>query len=529
MAAIGCADPVILVTRDNDDFNIPEPEYDEEGDYIWSDGAYYMSIHQVKKPLDLGWTLRKVHILDEEEAENVNSLDEVPDSTWFTNRHAKRRLTAEELARGPGTGSPPTEPFTIVRGKELGASAGFVGKDQQGRLLFVKFDPRQNIGMGTNADVIGSKFLHAAGYNVPAYYTVTIDPNTLVLSPEAKIPGKYKVKRPMTQEDLVSLLKKAPKDSDGNIIAGASMGLPGKPKGPFKYEGVRADDPNDTVLHDNRRELRGLGLIMAWLNNTDARRGNTLDMYVEEEGRKFLRHYIIDFSGALGSEALGPKQVTDGHEYFIDPEIISLSTAAFGVWVKPWEVKDPEQFASVGLFESETFEPESWRGDYANPAFEGMTSRDAFWAATIITSFTDDEIKTIVNTGYFPDPRAGAYLARVLGQRRDTIGRYWFDVERINPLTGFSVERSADGTNRLRFVDLGVERGYADKKATLYRYRINSADFLVTREAQIPLPRILLRAKVVIETRRAPKAWGRPVSLLIDPVGGEPAVVKVSR
>jgi crotonobetainyl-CoA:carnitine CoA-transferase CaiB-like acyl-CoA transferase len=31
----------------------------------------------------------------------VNALDEVPDSTWFTNRHARHRLSPAALALGP--------------------------------------------------------------------------------------------------------------------------------------------------------------------------------------------------------------------------------------------------------------------------------------------------------------------------------------------------------------------------------------------------------------------------------------------
>src|SRR5688572_21740309 len=36
-------------------------------------------------------------------AVNVNTLDEVPDSSWFTNRIGRRPMTAAEIARGPDT------------------------------------------------------------------------------------------------------------------------------------------------------------------------------------------------------------------------------------------------------------------------------------------------------------------------------------------------------------------------------------------------------------------------------------------
>ena len=56
------------------------------------------------------------------EATNINTLDEVPDSTWFTNRHGVRRLSVAELARGPNrdAGPDPRTVWTIVGGKQGG-------------------------------------------------------------------------------------------------------------------------------------------------------------------------------------------------------------------------------------------------------------------------------------------------------------------------------------------------------------------------------------------------------------------------
>ena len=34
-------------------------------------------------------------------AQNLNTIDEVPDSSWFTNRVGTRPLTIDELVRGP--------------------------------------------------------------------------------------------------------------------------------------------------------------------------------------------------------------------------------------------------------------------------------------------------------------------------------------------------------------------------------------------------------------------------------------------
>ena len=38
---------------------------------------------------------------------NVNTLDEVPDSSWFTNRLGTRVMTADEVETGPVAGTGP--------------------------------------------------------------------------------------------------------------------------------------------------------------------------------------------------------------------------------------------------------------------------------------------------------------------------------------------------------------------------------------------------------------------------------------
>src|SRR4030095_4248919 len=40
-------------------------------------------------------------------AKNINTIDEVPDSNWFTNRIGTTTVSIEELVRGPNFGTPP--------------------------------------------------------------------------------------------------------------------------------------------------------------------------------------------------------------------------------------------------------------------------------------------------------------------------------------------------------------------------------------------------------------------------------------
>lgn len=71
-----------------------------------------------------------------DEAHDVNSLDEVPNSSWFTNRLGLFALTPEEVARGPGDGNGPDRsgPWTVVRAKTEGVTPG---ERQWGRCLLV--------------------------------------------------------------------------------------------------------------------------------------------------------------------------------------------------------------------------------------------------------------------------------------------------------------------------------------------------------------------------------------------------------
>src|SRR5262249_597231 len=92
------------------------------------------------------------------EARGVNSLGDVPNNAFFTNRHATRRMTKEELQRGPGSEAAPVAPYQIVGGKTEGITPGFRMRDAKGRLYFVKPDPITNPEMATAADVIGSHF-----------------------------------------------------------------------------------------------------------------------------------------------------------------------------------------------------------------------------------------------------------------------------------------------------------------------------------------------------------------------------------
>ena len=91
------------------------------------------------------------------DAANVNTLGEVPNSSWFMNRMSRQVMTIDELIRGPNQGDGPnmSEPWIITGGKTEGVTPGFTIRDAEGDLYFIKFDPLYWSQMATSAEVIG--------------------------------------------------------------------------------------------------------------------------------------------------------------------------------------------------------------------------------------------------------------------------------------------------------------------------------------------------------------------------------------
>ena len=78
------------IGQDDDTSNIPAPKRRTLSDY------YDFIENTFGKPGDDS----------KRRAGNINTLGEVPDSSWFTNRHGKSPMSLEDLARGPDTGGP---------------------------------------------------------------------------------------------------------------------------------------------------------------------------------------------------------------------------------------------------------------------------------------------------------------------------------------------------------------------------------------------------------------------------------------
>ena len=374
----------------------------------------------------------------------VNSLDEVPDSTWFTNRIGVRDLTPDEIRRGPTTIDSPElyEPWTVLRTKPGGSEVGFVIRDARGVKWLLKFDPLGYPEQETAAHVIVDRLLWACGYNTTEDFVVEVRRDQLVLAPDAFVEEDSGHKTKLDRAGLNSRLAKIDPDGKNAIRALASRWLPGKPLGGHPAEGVREDDPNDLIPHQLRRDLRGLYTIAAWLDHVDMQESNFIDLYVADPvdpKRHYLEHYMIDFGKSLGVMATTGGDPRRGFNYVIDLADMTRSLITAGTLERAWERREPPPpLRGVGLFDAASFDPGNWTQD--SPAYVPFLTADRydkFWAAKIVMRFTPAQIRAAVDAGRYSDPRAAQYITDTLIARQRATGAYWF--RRVNPLDRFTI------------------------------------------------------------------------------------------
>ena len=389
-------------------------------------------------------------------AANINTIDEVPDSSWFTNRILARPLSIEEAVRGPLTiNGPAPGPLTVIRTKSEGAAPGFTAKDTAGETWFVALDPKSNPEAASAAAVVAMRIFWALGYYQAEYYISSFRPEQLQIDKDAKFePVSGKV-RALRMQDLEPVLARGARNADGSYRILASRLLPGKILGGFKYYGTRSDDPNDVIPHEQRRELRALRVFAAWTNLVDVKALNTMDTLITENGQARVRHYLLDVGSTFGIGANGPHDWIEGYEYLFQKDKALKRMATLGFYLQPWQTVDYNENREIGRFEGDRFDPLTWHSRVPAAALLRARDDDTFWAARRVMAFSDSMIRALAKTGKYSDPAAENLLAETLIKRRDKIGQAYFT--RINPLVDFAL----DGSGVLTFENAAVQTGIA--------------------------------------------------------------------
>jgi len=406
-------------------------------------------------------------------SKNVNVFDEVPDSGFFTNRQGRERLSPEALEKGYQENSGPdmSKPLQVIAAEQRGIYPRFWVRDAQGDEYLLEFDPQGNMELATGAEIIASRFYYALGYTVPQFSILQIRPDQFQVAPEATTWEDTGFKKGLSQKRLEEYLMVLPQNAESLYRASACKTMKGDPRGPFSFESRRKDDPADLVNHRDRREIRALGVFASWLNHYDLRESDTLDVSVEEGGKAVLKHYIVDFNGALGSTLEGSKEPMLGYEHMIDYGETFKSVLAFGFREKPWQKKwrlageKIQGSPAVGYFTNDLFDPAGYKTQFPYEVFRLMTRADGFWAAKLLMRFSDEDIRTMVKAGQYSNTKDFETVARTLIERRDMIARYWFS--QASPLDNFLFS-----AGQLSFKDLAVDHGMASKEESVYRVEV---------------------------------------------------------
>jgi hypothetical protein len=458
----GCAHPVRfadrpIVWRAEDDRPVPVPHKRNDA-LLWEEtrDAFFL-------PAEHAFSFDYLR-----EAANINVLDELPDSTWWHDRRRidergrQRDLSDAEVMAGATAGVPPPEPpFVIAHAKNEGSAIGWVVRDARGRKFLFKADPVELPGIVTGAEVVATRLVWAAGWNVPAEWLIAVSPTDLQLAPDAWTHDQWRHQIPYRDGDLAhDLGRTASIDHHWRVLA--SLWIPGEIVGPFQYFGHDKSDHNDLFAHQDHRDLRGFGVWSSWVNNIDTLASNTLDSYVGAPGEGHVIHYQQDVGGSFGTFAGGQLQWWMEAEGGFEPARVFASLFTLGLYSRPWEsARWRRHRAAVGAawpelgpFESESFVPRRWQPLLDNPAFVRQTDRDRYWGAKQIAAFSEAEIRAAVSTGRYRPAAAQRLVSVLLERRQRLVSDYYSSVA--------AFDRFEVGDGRLCFDDMWARAGLGD-------------------------------------------------------------------
>jgi hypothetical protein len=378
-------------------------------------------------------------------AENVNTVGGVPNSSWYTNRHYRSSLSTAALRQGPNREPSPSlqAPWRVIGVSETEEVPRGLIQDGTGRRFRILFDAPAHPEMATGAAMIGSRLLHALGYNVPQHWLRRVRGEQLAPQPDSGV----------TRATVDSLLDAAAQRPDGSYRALMTR-IPDVERriGPFRFRGTRSDDANDVFPHENRRELRGLRIVAAWIQHSKLRPRHTLDVGVRAGGHQFVRHYLTNLHLTLGSGGEASKPPWSGHEYVLELDRVFERVGTLGLSGGEWAATGSSNAPPIGRFEAEGFEPRAWRPEWPNPAFQRAGPADAFWAAKKVRHFSREDLEAIVSTADYTSDEVADHVLRVLLARRDTIARAYLD-------WGGGLDRFRTRSGRLTFTDLRAAYG----------------------------------------------------------------------
>ena len=374
-------------------------------------------------------------------AGDVNSIDEVPYSSWFEPRH----VDVGAMARGPEGVGPPRPPFTVLGDTPRAlASVGFSVIDTRGERYEMVIDPADRPEMRTGAAAIAARLAWALGFYTPAAYVTWVRPEHFWRS-EAGTP------------DVPAMLIAGAAPVLGSFRVTALSLPPSVWLGHANESGTRGDDPNDVVAHENRRLLRSLKVFASWMSLSGLGPSKTMDRYVGAPQEGHVVHFLVGLDDALGADEV--VHVTDlppgegGGSPFV--RLVTLGLARNPAR-RPTQVEMP----ALGQLDADV-DPGGFAPSTPYAPIERLSPGDAYWAAKRVAAVSAAHIALAIEAGKISDRRARQEMQNALEARRERVASFWFD--RVTPVDLTKIE----GT-QLTLRDQAIHYGWARFQTTDY-------------------------------------------------------------
>ena len=337
-------------------------------------------------------------------SQGINTVDEVPDSAWYTNRHAQPPMTMAELKPGRRQTSRPPAPgkWTVVAAKNEGITPGF--RDPRRRRPPVPDEVRPahqprdgQRGRCHHFEVL----LRARATTCPRTTSCTSTAARSTIAEDTQMKDAHGNSAPIRQPDIDEMLAKAPRTADGRYRALASLSDPGQAARTVpvsRHAQRRSERPGPARASPRPARLRTL---CAWLGHDDSKALNTLDMLVDR-GWHAVREALPDrfrrLSGQRqlhGRTARATATCTCSTGSPRRVQFFTLGTVRAEVAAR--EIS--RNCRRPGRFEYEVFDPVKWVPGLSEHRFRNENPADRAWAARKIAAFTDEEIRAMVSTG----------------------------------------------------------------------------------------------------------------------------------
>ncbi|MBD3383785.1 hypothetical protein GF407_02560 [candidate division KSB1 bacterium] len=407
-----------------------------------------------KKPIPIPKNPRSVRSLRaDKNARDVNRLDDVPASSWYSPRLGYQNISPAELVNGPAETGLPVVPITIIAIKHHRRHSSLVVRDSRGIQYLLKFAPHDLNAMFTTTSFIVNRLFWSFGYFVPEEHIFQFSRGDY----KVDIPNKDNIK------NIRDLLDTSTTSNQKQYRCIASRFVRGYPLGPAAQQGVRKEDPNDWFPHQDRRVLRALRVFAAFTNMADMGPHHTLDVYMGKPDQGHIRHYLIDFGDAFGVIASGKNRGWAGFHHIFSLADILTNLATLGFYRQEWEKKSKTPWKSVGPFESTLFNPEKWKEIYPYAPIRKSQPADNYWAVKILAGLTEAHISALVRAAGYINSKARDYMIRTLVERRKKLLQYHFN--QVTPLEYIDMK---EDTLYLKDICRGL---FTEKKTEYYRIK----------------------------------------------------------